>query len=509
MSNGIVYLVGAGPGDPGLLTVRGRDILSRADLVLYDGLVNPLLLKHTSGVCERTARTRTTSERVVPQEEINARLINEARAGKRVVRLKGGDPYIFGRGSEEAAALENAGIPYEIVPGITAATAAGEYAGFSFTHRDITSAVAFVTGHEDPTRESSRLDYTALAAFPGTLVFYMGLGRIETICTQLIAEGKSENTPAAVICRASLPLQKTVVSTLRNLASDVDAAGLKPPSLIVVGECVSLRQAASWFENRPLFGVSIGITRPADQCHTVADAVVESSGQPVLMPLITVSPPDQDQRENAGRVLGRLNLFDWLVFTSVNGVRFFFDLLWESGGDVRDLSCIRIAAIGSATAEALSQRSLRADVVPDTFRAEALAEAMLPYVKGKNVLWARASRGRDILPATLETAGATVEELVVYRNEDIEAFDPGVVQLLSTGRPDWVGLSSPSITRQFAQLLATHEIEADSLPTKLASISPVTTEAAKDAGLSIAVEANTYTWDGIIQAISDYCRQSQ
>ncbi|MCP4173276.1 MAG: uroporphyrinogen-III C-methyltransferase, partial [Fuerstiella sp.] len=243
MKTGKVFLVGAGPGDPGLLTLRGRDILACADLVLYDGLANPLLLRLTDCPCERTARTQVGSGRIVPQQEINERLIMEARSGKHVVRLKGGDPFIFGRGSEEVAALKNAGIPFEVIPGITAATAAGEYAGFSFTHRDIASAVAFVTGHEDPSREATRLDYKALASFPGTLVFYMGLGRVQDICTQLVREGKPGHTPAAVVCQASLPHQQVVTSTLAELPAAVAASGLRPPSLIVIGECVDLRSA--------------------------------------------------------------------------------------------------------------------------------------------------------------------------------------------------------------------------------------------------------------------------
>lgn len=501
MSTGKVYLVGAGPGDPGLLTLRGRDLLIAADLVLYDGLANPLLLRMTDAVCERTARTRIGSNSIVPQEEINRRLVEEARAGKQVVRLKGGDPYIFGRGSEEAAALDAAGISYEVVPGITAATAAGEYAGFSFTHRDHASAVAFVTGHEDPTRDTSRLDYAALAAFPGTLVFYMGLGRIQTICDELTQHGKSGDTPAAVICRASLPAQQVVASTLSQLPAAVALAELKPPSLIVVGECVNLRQATSWFESRPLFGQRIGITRPAHQSETVVQRVVELSGQPVLLPLIEISAVDERQRAKVDETLGCLKDFDWLVFTSVNGVEAFFERLWALGLDARALGHLKTAAIGSSTAAALEDRSLRADVVPDSFRAEALAIALADQVKGRNVLWARASRGRDVLPTALESVGATVTQLVVYENTDASEFDADVVEQLRDGTLQWVGLSSPSIARQFAAMLAAAGIPPAQLSTKLVAISPVTAEAAQASGLKVAVHATTYTWDGIVDAI--------
>ena len=504
MTTGKVYLVGAGPGDPGLLTLRGAEVLAQADLVLYDGLANPLLLRLTSGVCERTARTKVGTGKTVPQSDINDRLIAEAKSGKTVVRLKGGDPYIFGRGSEEATALETAGIPFEVVPGITAATAAGEYAGFSFTHRDIASAVAFVTGHEDPSRDSSRLDYAALAAFPGTLVFYMGLGRIRDICEQLISEGKPAQTPAAVICRASLPDQQVVTSILGGLPDAVESAGLHPPSLIVVGECVRLRDTESWFEERPLFGQSIGITRPLHQCDAIAKKVIELSGQPVIMPLIEINPVDEAALARVDETLQQLEEFQWLIFTSVNGVAAFMKRLWEIGGDGRWLGHLKIAAIGSSTAESLEQHSLRADVVPDSFRAEALAAELAPQVKDCNVLWARANRGRDVLPITLTEAGANVTECVVYRNDDLTEFDAGVVESLRNGPLKWVGLSSPSIARQFGRLVQTYGLEPWHYETKLAAISPVTAAAARDAGLVIDVEATTYTWDGIVEGIVDY-----
>ena len=502
MSQGKVYLVGAGPGDPGLLTLRGQEMLSQADLVLYDGLVNPLLLQFASGTCERTARTSVGSDRIVPQSEINDRLVAEARAGRTVVRLKGGDPYIFGRGSEEATALDNAGIPYEIVPGITAATAAGVYAGFSFTHRDIASAVAFVTGHEDPTRTESRLDYEALARFPGTLVFYMGLGRLQTICHQLIAAGKSADTPASVICRASLPSQKVVSSTLKSLAAEVEQAALKPPSLIVVGDCVNLRTTESWFEQRPLFGLNIGVPRPRHQCHAVAKKITALSGQPVIMPLIAINPADTNEQHEFQQLAEDSFPFDWLVFTSTNGVHAFFDQLWALGHDVRQVAHLKIAAIGPSTAAALEERSLKPDVIPEAFRAEALAEAMAEHVKDQRVLWARASRGRDVLPSLLRKAEASVTEIVVYHNEDIETFDHAALEMLRNETLHWIGISSPSIARQLAKLLSSSDIDLTSLTTKIASISPVTTAAAKEAGLPVALEATDYTWNGILAAIS-------
>ncbi len=498
---GKVYLVGAGPGDPGLITVRGAACLAEADLVLYDGLVNPLLLRLTHSQCERTARARRDGSAIVAQSEINRRLIEEARAGKTVVRLKGGDPYIFGRGSEEAAALQEAGIPFEVVPGITAATAAGEYAGFSFTHREISSAVAFITGHEDPTRTATRLDYRSLATFPGTLVFYMGLSRLREICAQLQAAGMAANTPAAVVCRASLASQQVVEGTLSSLPALATDRQLKPPSLIVVGPCVTQRARLSWFEQLPLFGVSIGVTRPDEQSDDIADRIVRLGGEPVLMPLIEVCPVDESQSAVIAGTLDRLQDFDWLIFTSVNGVTEFFRHLFAAGLDARALHHVKIAVIGSSTAGRLSEFGLKADLEPAEFRAESLAAEMAEHVCGKSVLWLRASRGRDVLPTVLSAAGARFEQLLVYENRDVPSFNADVVQRLKSGTLDWIGLSSPSIARRFAELARAAGIVPETLKTKLASISPVTSAAARDCGLTIGAEASVFTWDGMIAAI--------
>ncbi|HEX4073198.1 MAG TPA: uroporphyrinogen-III C-methyltransferase, partial [Planctomycetaceae bacterium] len=294
-ASGKVYLVGAGPGDPGLITVKGLRCLQEADVVLYDGLVNPLLLRFTSAHAERTSRSKSAAaaagHNLVGQEDINQRLIAEARAGKTVVRLKGGDPFIFGRGSEEAAALAAAGIDFEVVPGVTAAVAAGEYAGLSFTHRDYASAVAFVTGHEDPTKDHPALDYEALARFPGTLVFYMGLQRLDALVDSLLKAGKPAATPACLIASATNPAQRIVAAPLGQLAEAVRASGVHPPSVIVVGECVNRREAIAWFEKRPLFGQRIGITRPSGQAGPVIERVLALGAEPVLLPTIQILPP--------------------------------------------------------------------------------------------------------------------------------------------------------------------------------------------------------------------------
>ena len=495
---GRVYLVGAGPGDPGLLTLRGAECLARADLVLYDGLVNPLLLRHSHALAEQTCRVDGPAGRVLRQDEINRRLIEAAQSGKTVVRLKGGDPFIFGRGSEEAAALADAGIPFEVVPGITAATGAAVYTGISLTHRDHASAVAFVTGHEDPTKSTS-LDYVALARFPGTLVIYMGLHRLGAIAQSLIEAGKPASTPVCVVSRATTSRQRSVTGALAEIASLVIAAELRAPSLVIVGECVRLRENARWFEDRPLFGQVIGIPRPEEQADETALRAVELGALPVLLPTIEIAPP-----ENWGEVdamLPRLSEFDWIVFTSVNGVHGLLGRLWESGRDIRAISKARLATIGPSTAAALEKYSLRADLVPSEFRAEALARELRPHVAGKRVLWARASRGRDVLPTELAAAGANLTQLVVYQNRDVSQLPASSLQQIERGELNWIGLSSPSIARGLARLLTDEAKVWLGNKTKLASISPVTTAAAEEAGLPITAEATEYTWEGLFQAM--------
>lgn len=501
MSIGNVYLVGAGPGDPGLITVRGLECLWKADLVLYDGLVNPLLLRHATGVCERTCRSEAPQDRDVHQQDINARLIAAAKQGKTVVRLKGGDPFVFGRGGEEAAALTAAGVPFEVVPGVTAAVAASAYAGISVTHREFASAVAFITGHEDPHKEGSALDYDILAKFPGTLVFYMGLHRLPMIVESLVATGKPAGTPAAVISRGTTPAQITVMGPLAELPSKVAEAKLHAPSMIIIGDCVRQRDTIAWFEKRPLFGLRIGVTRTMEQSGTVVAHLLALGAQPVIMPTILIEPPESWREMD--ETLARLHEFDWLVFTSVNGVRHLLQRLWNTRGDMRRLNSIKLAAIGEGTAAALEDFHLRADVVPTEFRAEALAAAMQSQVQGKRVLWARASRGRDVLPAALHAAGASVEELVVYRNLDVDQFPPETLSLIERGELDWIGLSSPSIARNLRRLLSPAALSQIGKTVKLASISPVTTAAAVEAGLPVACEASVYTWDGILSAIGN------
>ncbi|QDU46454.1 Uroporphyrinogen-III C-methyltransferase [Symmachiella dynata] len=501
-NSGKVFLVGAGPGDPGLITLKALKCLSQADFVLYDGLVNPLLLLNTSADTERTCRSHTAHGRMLNQTEINQRLIDEARSGKTVVRLKGGDPFIFGRGGEEAEALRTAGIDYEIVPGVTAATGASAYAGVSLTHRKWASAVAFVTGHEDPAKTDSLLDYAALAAFPGTLVFYMGLHRLEEITRRLIEFGKSPATPAIVISQGTTSRQQSVTAPLSDLPAAVRQAQLRAPSLIVVGDCVRQRETIRWFEQRPLLGRRIGIPRPLAQALPVVEQANDLGADCLLMPTIDILPPEDWTAVD--EAISRLADYDWLIFTSANGVEYFLSRLRETGGDMRDLGGLKLATIGPATAAALETFHLTADLVPPEFRAESLAATLAPHVQGQRLLWARASRGRDVLPQTLQGAGATVDEVVTYQNVDVDNFDPQVVEVLDRGEVDWIALSSPSIARQLRQLLSPEALGHIGKTIRLASISPVTTAAAQEAGLTIHAEARDYSWPGLFTAIQEF-----
>ncbi len=493
---GKVYLVGAGPGDPRLITYRGMQCLMVADLVLYDGLVNPLVLRWTRGVTEKTARIKRPGETTVHQEEINRRLIEEAQAGKTVVRLKGGDPFIFGRGGEEAEALARAGISFEVVPGITSATAAAEYAGISLTHREMASQLMFITGHEDPTKTTRSIDDQLLANFEGTIVVYMGLHRFGDLVKRLIDAGKATTTPVAVISRASQPLQRTVEGTLGTIVGLVEEAKLPPPSLTIIGECVAKRKVIDWFETKPLFGLNIGVTRSLHQVEPQIEQLLDLGANPVLMPLIEIKPPEDWSSVDAA--LAHLGDVDWLVFTSANGVEAVVNRLWEMGLDLRALWDVQIACIGASTAETLAKYHLRADIVPDEYSSEGLVKELLEKTtEGDIVLWARANRGREVLTTQLRDAGRDVYEIVVYEHVDAETMSDDATKLIEAEQLHWVGLSSPAIARRYAELVKTSQ----RMRPKIAAISEITAGAAREAGLVVDVVAQTATWESIFAAI--------
>lgn len=502
-----VTLVGAGPGHPGLLTLRGAECLARADLVLYDKLVSPLLLDHAPRTCEKRCVVELAphhDERMTP---IHDAMIQAARAGRRVVRLKGGDPYVFGRGAEEAEALRQAGIPFEVVPGVTAALGAAAFAGISLTHRACASAVAFVTGHENPYKPESILDWNALARFPGTLVIYMGMSRIDRIVPSLLSAGKDPQTPAAVVHCATLGLQKTLVAPLVDLPRRVREEGLAAPALVLVGPVIAMRESLVWFEHLPLFGRRVLITRPRAQAGEMVARLIELGAVPFLLPTVEIREiADWGPVDRAIQALGE---YDWLVFTSANGVHAFLQRLEALGRDLRALGNVRLAAIGPKTAETLRIYHLRADLVPGRYQSEDLAAALLAQIRpGERILLARADRGREVLREQLGKVCA-VEQVAVYSQVDAMETDETVIDALRRGEIEFVTLTSSNIARVLLEKLdATCRRRVEAGVIKLISISPVTTGEARKLGFEVAAEAREATVAGVIEALVELAQKT-
>lgn len=492
---GKVYLVGAGPGDPGLLTVRGAQCLAAADLVLYDYLAGPELLGHTRADAELVSLGHHGHGRLMSQTEINERMVAAARAGQTVVRLKGGDPAVFARLAEELVALETAGVPYEIVPGVTAAGAASSYARIPLTDRDEASCVAFVTGQErGEKRSEDSLDYAALAQFPGTLVFYMGLTSAPHWSRELLAHGKSAYTPVAIVRRATFADQQTIFTTLGKVDEHLGPGKLRPPAVVIVGAVARARSVENWFTARPLFGRTVLVTRPAHQADAMVSKLRALGADVLYQPAIEIAEPSDWGPVDA--VIQQLADFEWLVFSSSNGVEYFFRRLTRLGFDMRALGGRKLAAIGPATVDALAQYHLQADVSPASYRAEALAEKLAPFAKGNRFFLARASRGREVLAEMLTAAGGTITQAVVYESRDVTESNPDVLEALTAGRIDWTTVTSSAIARSLVGMFG------DALQhTKLAAISPLTAEVLAELGHSPTVVAETFTTDGIIAGI--------
>jgi uroporphyrinogen III methyltransferase/synthase len=489
---GRVYLVGAGPGDAGLITLRGVECLQRADAVLYDYLVNPQILRHVRRGAEAVCLGRHGHGRVVSQAEINLDLVERAARGECVVRLKGGDPSVFGRLAEEAEALHSAGIDYEVVPGVTAALAAASYTGIPLTHRDHASAVAFVTGQQSSATPSD-IDFRSLAAFPGTLVVYMGVTTAAHWTAALIAGGKPAGTPVAIVRRATLPDQRLWTCRLDEVAARLVEQSIRPPILAVVGEVAALGGHLDWFTRRSLFGKTVLVTRPADQADALRATLEELGAQVLVQPVIAISPAAD--RAALVATIERTGQFDWLVFSSANGVRHFLDALLEVA-DVRRLGKAQLAAVGPGTVEALAEYRLTADLVPEEHRAEGLADALADCVSGRRVLLVRGSRGRDVLAERLSAAGAEVEQIVAYESADVSAADAEIRIAVDSGRIDWVTVTSSAIARSVVRLFG------DSLRRcRLASISPLTTGTLGELGFRVAAEASPHSMSALVQAI--------
>lgn len=451
-SRAMVYLVGSGPGDPGLLTLRAVECLQLADFVLYDYLTSQRVLDYAPEGAERLCVDELPGEHPQRWPHIHQRIIEEARRGRTVVHLKGGDPLIFGRGGEEAAELRAAGIPYEIVPGVTAAFAAGACAEIPLTHRAHASAIAIVTGHEHPGKTNSRIDWGALSKFPGTLAVYMAVARLGLIARELIRQGKPPETPVALIHRASTGEQQILTATLADIDEQIRLSGMTSPSLVLIGTVVDLKPAVSWFEARPLLGLRVLVTRPAKQALALTRQLELDGAVPYSMPVIATVAPDEWSGVDLAIEQLQAGRYQWLVFTSANGVAFFFQRLRELGKDARVLCATKIAVIGSSTADALAERHLVPDLVPHSgMNSEALAEALTDQVRGQRVLLAQAAEAREHLRQQLAIV-ASVESIEVYRQVPEKTDRPDLFDRLRRGEIHAVSLTSPNIAEAFLAL---------------------------------------------------------
>ncbi len=499
-NKGIVYLVGAGPGDPGLITVRGLKCIARAEVLVYDRLVAPSLLGHAPPGCELIYAGKGPAAHTLKQEEINAVLLARARAGRIVTRLKGGDPFLFGRGGEEALYLAQHGIPFEVVPGVTSALAVPAAAGIPVTHRAFSSSLAVVTGHNEAARaEEDAVAWDKLATGAETLVLLMGRAKLAGLTAKIMANGRSPRTPAALISRGMLPQQRILCAPLEEIAAAAEEQELPAPAVLVIGEVVQLRQQLAWLERKPLFGLGIAVTRPREQAAPFSEAVAELGGYPLEIPLLSLAPPlDTGPLDQA---LLELHTYNWIIFTSVNGVKYFLVRLRQLGRDIRELKGARLCAIGPATAAALEEKGLRVEVVPGAYRAEDLWERLKGEIKkGETVLLPRTAAARPFLPRALASLGARVTEVEAYRTLPGEGDGALLRRLLEERQIQVMTFTSPSTVQNCLALLG-GETKKLLGGVALASIGPVTTAAARSLGLEIEIEAARYTIGGLLQAI--------
>jgi len=469
-------------------------------VVIYDFLAAPKLLKYAREGTEIIYVGKKGGDHTLPQDKINELIAAKAKEGNTVVRLKGGDPFIFGRGGEEAEVLVQQGIPFEIVPGVTSAIAAPAYAGIPLTHRAYNTSVAFITGHEDPTKETSTIDWSKLATAVGTLVFLMGVKNLPTITENLIANGRDPKTPVALVRWGTTSQQVTVTGTLETIVAEVEAVGLKPPAIIVVGEVAELRDTLNWFEKRPLLGKTVVVTRARAQASDLVDRLSDLGAECLECPTIKVVPPKDWSPLDAA--MDNLGAYDWLVFTSVNGVSFFFERLFERGQDVRALGDVHTAAIGPATAKRLEHFGLTSDIVPETYQAESVVEAFAKQpMGGKRVLLPRAKEARPILPVELKKMGADVDEIATYETEQANENVDMLIKRLEEGSIDMVTFTSSSTVKNFKAILPPDKFESLIEGVTIASIGPITTDTAKGLGFKVDITAKDFTIPGLCEAI--------
>ena len=499
---GICHLAGAGPGDLGLVTLRVKEVVERAEVVVYDYLCNPEILAWAPAEAEIIYAGKKAGEHTLKQEEIDALLVAKTRAGKRVVRLKGGDPFLFGRGGEEAEALAAAGLRFEIIPGVTSALAAPAYAGIPVTHRAHTAQLTIFTGHEDPTKAESSLDFAHLAATPGTKVMLMGVERIAVIAARLMENGAAAETPIALVRWGTTGRQQTLRGTLADIAGRVEAADFKAPAVAVLGGVVTLREKLNWFETRPLFGRRIVVTRTRKQAGGLTAGLRELGAEVLELPTIRIEPP-QDMLE-FGQLVQDAHSYDWIVFTSPNGVTAFFEMFYKIFTDAREIGGVRIAAIGPATAARVREFHLHVDLQPGEYVAEAVVKAFEKEgsVENQRILLARAEQARDVLPRELARLGAIVDEAVAYRTVPESEDRSGARARFAAEGADLITFTSSSTVENFLAL---------NLPMpaglKIASIGPVTSQTLRERGLKVDVEARQYDIPGLIAGVAEFLQR--
>jgi uroporphyrinogen III methyltransferase/synthase len=502
-TTGKVYLVGAGPGDPGLITVKGLECIQKADVIIYDYLAATILLKHARKNAELIYVGKKGGCHTLAQEQINTLIVEKAQNGAMVTRLKGGDPFIFGRGGEEAEVLFDNGVPFEIVPGVSSAIAAPAYAGIPLTHRKYTATVAFVTGHEDPDKTESAIDWPSIAKGMGTVVFLMGVKNLPHIAEKLIQHGKPPDTPVALVRWGTTSRQVTVSGTLDTIVEKVKKAGLKAPAIIIVGDVVDLRQMLKWYENRPLLGKKIVVTRARAQASDLVERLSELGAECLECPTIKIEPPKDYTALD--RAISNLSAYNWVIFTSVNGVAFFFERLFANGKDVRSLYNLKTAAIGPATAKKLSDYGLNSDIVPASYRAESVVKAFGSVdINGKKILLPRAEEARPVLPVELTKMGAAVDEIPVYRTAAVADDGAELISQLEEKSVDMITFTSSSTVKNFKALIPSKKFKTLLRGVTIASIGPITTDTARELGFDVHLTAESYTIPGLCEAILQF-----
>lgn len=503
IQQGKVYLIGAGPGDPGLITVKGRDCIARADVVLYDYLANQRLLAHARPDAELIYSGKVGGAHNREQHQINELLVQKAREGNVVARLKGGDPFVFGRGGEECEALLEAGIPFEIVPGVTAGIGAAAYAGIPLTHRQVTTSVAFVTGHENPAKETSEIDWERLSLGSGTVVFYMGVKNLPQITANMIAHGRPPETPVVLVRWGTHPEQEVLEGTLADIADRARQIGFKAPAITVVGEVVRLRERLRWFDNRPLFGRGMLVTRAADQAGEFGDMLQTLGARVYECPTIAIVPPESWEELDAA--IADLSSCGWVVFTSINAVKYFFTRLADLGKDSRALGNCRVVAVGPKTAASLLPFGIRPDLVPADYKAEGVvAEFARFQLAGVRVLFPRADRARDVIPAALTRMGANVVAPVAYRNVVPDELPADAIRALEERRIDCITFTSSSTVDNLAKVLGVNRLLGLLEGVAVAAIGPVTAATCRELGLNVVIEPREYTLAAMTGEIVQY-----